>query len=262
MEEIVTVAGIAAGGVYVAQKVFGPSLDTIGAQLADLVDFRKRNAVKIAEYADRFGGSESEYVHPRVAQRFVEDLSWLDDDLMQRYAGGLLAASRSEGGEDDRSIRYLNTVSDMTKAEIRLHFLIFRGYYEAFKAQGGLNDQPAFWNFKLRAPFVETCELMFPGRRDWNEMYAELTETLAGLAQLGLVLELTTAVQAPRLPGDTRSSHPVAEIRMTAGGTQLGALLFLQARGAHTSNPHSIASIELPAFDPTEPRLTSAELVR
>jgi len=45
---------------------------------------------------------------------------------MAEYLGGVLAASRSRGGRDDRAIAWSNLVTSLSSVQVRAHFLLYR----------------------------------------------------------------------------------------------------------------------------------------
>jgi len=110
-------------------RVVGPSLDKIGEVLAGYTEFRLRNVARIVNIAERKGAdceAEAGAVSPRVAHRLLEEGSYCDDELMAEYFGGLLGASRSTSGRDDRAAMWTAAVASMSAIEVRAHYLLYR----------------------------------------------------------------------------------------------------------------------------------------
>ena len=102
--------GAAAYGLKLLNDVAGPSAKMFGSVLSEWVEYRRRNFLRIGETASRLIGSDAGpgEIHPRVVHRILEEATWLDDDVMQSYAGGMLAASRTPDGREERGAYYVN----------------------------------------------------------------------------------------------------------------------------------------------------------
>ncbi|NKV95021.1 hypothetical protein GS938_20085 [Rhodococcus hoagii] len=121
------VAGGVVTGALLLRKVFGPSIESVGDVLSQWTERRMMNALKIAEKADRRLADDqgSGEVHMRVANKIIEDGSWISDDVHQEYMAGLVAVSRSDGGEDDSAFYYVDLISRLTSSQIRLHCAMY-----------------------------------------------------------------------------------------------------------------------------------------
>ena len=118
---------------WAGRKVIGPVLDQIGDDLADRYsDYRANNARRICETAERKLGdraSEEGQVPPRVVKAVLDEGSWSEAEVMAEYFGGILAASRTPDGTDDRGASLADLVSRLSTHDVYLHYLI----YEAFR---------------------------------------------------------------------------------------------------------------------------------
>lgn len=263
MDEMLTTVGVIGAALWGGRKVVGPYFDMVGKNLAEMGDWRRGNAIKIAEHARTFsevnGTPDDSAVHPRIAERLVNSLSWIDDELMLRYSGGVLAAARSDGEDDDRAIRYLNLVSDMTRNETRLHFLLYRVLYESLQSTGGFNGAPA-WRFRFEVPFTDVASSLFPRSTEMDEVdqYYALREALEGLGQHGLLNTGMMVLGASEERHNPDGTAAAEDVRLQINATELGVLLFLHARGASTSEYAALGSRTLAPFVPEEPLLTHA----
>lgn len=119
------------------KRVLGPAADEIGEALARYSSFRLRNVGRIVEKADQKSSADGE-VPPRVAHRILDDGSYCDDELMAEYLGGVMAASKTPGGRDDRGVSWSATVSDMSSLQIRAHFLLYREWARLLRGRPDL----------------------------------------------------------------------------------------------------------------------------
>lgn len=109
----------------------GPSLYKIGRAFGDFTDYRIRNVLRIGEKAARkVDVEEPGSVHPRVAQRILEDGSWIDDPVAQEYLAGLLAGARTAAGDDDSAAYFVNLVASLSSTQIRVHHAIYAAIRE------------------------------------------------------------------------------------------------------------------------------------
>jgi hypothetical protein len=116
------------GTARVGQRIFGPTLDVVGAALAQYTEYRLRNVGRIMRHAERALGTRVEEpgtVPPRVAATVLEQGSWIDDEVMAEYFGGILASSRTETGGDDRGAAWAQLVARMSRFQIRAHYLLY-----------------------------------------------------------------------------------------------------------------------------------------
>jgi len=126
-------AGAGALGLY---WTLGPSIKAVGNSFGQWTEYRMNNLLRIGEkvsarresQVDLDDGSPRD-VHPRLAADFIENSSWVDDDLHQEYFAGLIAV---EKGQSDDGLFYSRVISGLTASQVRLHFLIYRAYEGSF----------------------------------------------------------------------------------------------------------------------------------
>lgn len=116
---------IALPGEWAIQKAFGPALEEIGEDFRKLYKYGRDNIVLRAyrKIQDTEDGLESNI---RVTRDVLWNGALSHDDVCAEYFGGVLAASRSEGGEDDSAINYIDTIKSMSSSQLRLHYFINR----------------------------------------------------------------------------------------------------------------------------------------
>lgn len=253
--------------------VIGPSAKNLGEILRDLQDYRLRNWLKIAKASERAGGvvPAGSSVHPRVAEQIITQSTWLDDDVMQAYAGGLLAASRSENGADDRGAYYVRILNGLTSTQTRLHFLIYSELYRNMYRTPGESSVREIWEWRrvrLTLPVQSLAEALFPlgdgydssdgpldfyqGKRNVAKDYRRITEALHALRRDLLVADYFES-KAP--PGTQGGFAPIKDMEFEVGGSELGLALFCWAHGYDFSDPATVFVNTLPEFDPPGPKL-------
>src|SRR5688572_17872133 len=93
--------GVASWAIY---KLVGPAAEEVADAARRWTANRTRNIGRVLEIAAEEAGDELDrpaQVHPRVAHRLLDEGSYCEDEVMQRYLAGMLRASRTETGEDD-----------------------------------------------------------------------------------------------------------------------------------------------------------------
>jgi hypothetical protein len=118
--------------------VLGPSADAVGEAIAHYTGFRLRNVRRIVERAAARSSSQDAGgpVNLRVAHVLLEDGSYCDDELMATYLGGLLAASRSPQGRDDRAVAWSKIVTSLSSLQVRAHYLLYREWAARLRIVG------------------------------------------------------------------------------------------------------------------------------
>ena len=84
---------------------------------------------QLAERRERVG-----VLNPRVLHGVITEGSLCDDELTKLYFAGLLTSSLSPDGTDDRSLRYMNIVRQLSRSEIAIHHLAYKTLRLAFRA--------------------------------------------------------------------------------------------------------------------------------
>jgi hypothetical protein len=121
-------AGRAAIAPTLLARVLGSSADAVGDDLRHYTQYRLGNAERIVERAAARSRSldNGSSVNLRVAHVLLADGSYCDDELMADYLGGLLAASCTPKGRDDRAVAWSKLISSLSSLQIRAHYLLYR----------------------------------------------------------------------------------------------------------------------------------------
>ena len=122
-------------------RIFGPSADAIGEALGRYTTYRLRNIGRIVNRADAKSNDMPDrgIANPRVSHVLLEEGSYCDSDIMVDYLGGVLAASRTPAGRDDRAVAWSNLVTSLSSLQIRAHYLLYREWAERLHGIQDLN---------------------------------------------------------------------------------------------------------------------------
>lgn len=128
MVEPGTVAAITSAPLVL--KVLGPTADYLGESTRDWTERRAHNVRSVFERAGRKLGDalhESGTVPPRVLKGVLQEGQFAEDALMAEYLGGVLAASRTPSGGDDRPAAMSALIGRLSTAQLRFHYLVYAG---------------------------------------------------------------------------------------------------------------------------------------
>lgn len=242
--------GASAAGLAV---VLGPSLRSVGKVLGDWSDYRLRNLFSIGDKARRQLGNapEAGQVHPRVAHRVIEEGSWVDDDVMQEYLAGMLRASRTPTGGDDRAAYYVNLLASLTANQVRLHHAIYDAL-AAHKRPGDLDiaNTGRVHEISVRAPLSSASVLL--SNPHGAEDVDLVDGAVLGLYGEGLVGDGLAVGTPENLAGaGTAVTEPTCLVLPSA----VGALLYLWGRGLPTARADDLGRRPIRPLDPPGPVL-------
>lgn len=123
-EDLALVTAGVAGAAYVAQKLFGKTLEEMGD---DLNKVYKANRDRLLAKAAKKVTDPNDGAMPNL--RVARDIIWngavTDDEVCAEYFGGLLAASRSPDGKDDSALIYVDCIKALSAKQLHLHFVIY-----------------------------------------------------------------------------------------------------------------------------------------
>lgn len=111
-------------GEWALEKILGPTFDQIGDDIQSLyvkgiklvTDRARKKIVNLDDGAR---------ANLRVSRDVFFNGSFSDDEISAEYFGGVLAASRSLDGKDDKAIFYLDIIKSLSSTQLKLHYLIF-----------------------------------------------------------------------------------------------------------------------------------------
>lgn len=142
MPDVPAITG-AVSTTWAGRKVLGPTLDKMGEQLRDRYSkFSEQNLTQIVMRAERLISGDADKpgeFSPRVLLKVLDEGAWCEAPVMAEYFGGILAASRSEDGRDDRGTSWASLVARLASFDISMHYLIYDSFRGLFVGTPGLN---------------------------------------------------------------------------------------------------------------------------
>lgn len=170
-------------------RIFGPSADAIGEALGRYTTYRLRNVGRIVNRADvKSGhGPNQGMANPRVSHVLLEEGSYCDNEVMVDYLGGVLAASRTPDGRDDRAVAWSNLVTSLSSLQVRAHYLLYREWAARLHDLNDLNlgvdggRSQALMQIELEEFYkvlVDESDV---------ELSAALSHSIVGLVRVGLL---------------------------------------------------------------------------
>ena len=130
-------AGLAVlGSKDILLKLLGPTAEYIGDEAKGLVQKCNINLDNIFRKAINKLGSKIEkpgQVNSRVLKHVIDEGRFCEDELSAEYFGGMLAASRSKNGNDDRALPLLAVVKRMSSYQLKTHYLIYKTINKFFE---------------------------------------------------------------------------------------------------------------------------------
>lgn len=157
--------------VWAAYRVFGPSLGVFGRALESLSERYSERLLRIVERAEAKLGDKADEegaVSPRVVHKVLTDGVFSDDPVVHDYFAGMLVASRTEDGEDDSAIPYVQMLARLSSDAIRLHYLLYRAVREALAGGWSLGSEfgRAAAQFHIVSDRVQAVVPARPGHLD------------------------------------------------------------------------------------------------
>ena len=109
-------------------KMLGPTADYLGGELKNFVVKCNINLDNVFVKAKEKLGSrlnEPGQVNVRVLKNIIEEGRFCEDELIAEYLGGVLASSKSADGRDDRGIKLISYIKNLSSYQLRFHFIYY-----------------------------------------------------------------------------------------------------------------------------------------
>jgi hypothetical protein len=204
-------------------RIFGPSADAVGEALGRYTTYRLRNVGRIVNRADTKSGGTTDrgIANPRVAHVLLEEGSYCDNEVMVDYLGGVLAASRTPSGRDDRAVAWSNLVTSLSSLQVRAHYLLYREWaarlhgLEDFNIGVDAGRSSAVMQVELQ----EFCSLLIGG--DDINVNNALSHAIVGLVRVGLLADGYAFGPSSQVPGINTEFEHVLCVRPSLMGVEL-----------------------------------------
>jgi len=189
--------GIMVAGGYVGKevltRVIGPSLDYIGQELRLFTERRFESLRRIAEKADEKLGArrdEAGTVPPRLLSSLLLEGSYAEDTVAVDYYAGVLAASRTPDGKDDRGLRAASMIARLSSFQLRAHYLIYSTIHHELHGKGlGLHTGDDRQRARVWMPIEAFAEAMNVHEETLDQATAILEHAVSGLCTDDLITE-------------------------------------------------------------------------
>jgi hypothetical protein len=133
----------AVSAAWAGRKILGPTLNKMGEQLRERYSaFSAGNLSRVIDLAEAKLGQRKDQpgeFSPRVLLKIFDEAAWCDAPVMAEYFGGILAASRSDDGSDDRGASWASFVSRLASFDVYLHYLCFDAFRTLYVGETQLN---------------------------------------------------------------------------------------------------------------------------
>ena len=199
MADPFTAIGIGAAayaGKDVVTKLLGPTADYLGEGLREIVKRRSETLKKIFKSAIQKVGERIEepgMVPPKILKGIISDGSFATDDVEIEYFAGILAASRTTDGRDDRGVRALKTIQSMSSDQIRTHYILYSCIATCYyRDKTNINDKPQTDKLQILVGFESYLRELGVLKNEDNAEYQHkiidaISHSLFGLMDDGLI---------------------------------------------------------------------------
>jgi len=143
----------ALGGLGVARRVLGPSLDEVGEGLRRLTERRLANVGRVVQIANKKSKTQDEDAAPnfRAAESILREAMVADSGIVADYLGGVLASARSDGSDD--AVAWTSLIGRMSSRELLLHYALYAGIRVAALGHTDINIMDSPGRERLRSLF-------------------------------------------------------------------------------------------------------------
>ncbi len=116
---------------WAIKKVLGPTFDNLGLDIRAGYEKTKEKIFKSAEKKLKPNQNIGK-ANLRIAWDIVTQASFTESEIGAEYFGGILAASKTEDGQDDTGIYYLNITKSLSSKQLYLHYLLYKSLNNLF----------------------------------------------------------------------------------------------------------------------------------
>jgi hypothetical protein len=122
-------------GEWAVQRLLGPTLDEVGADLRNVYE-AARNKLLNAALRKTPNIEDGKRANIRVAHGVLTGGAFSDSEICAEYFGGILAASRTEDGHDDDAIQFVEVTKSLSSKQLHLHYVIYNSLNKLFVSKG------------------------------------------------------------------------------------------------------------------------------
>lgn len=189
--ETITQLGILGGSASVALKILGPTADYLGEGLKSWTKTRGDNLARIFDSAANKLGDDINAeggISPRVLKGVLTEGSYIDDEIMAEYFGGVLATSKMLASRDDRGAYINEILSRLSSYQVRAHYLIYSALKDLYDGSDEHLSLPKNRDdLKFFIPDSSFFESMDFNDDEMKNVQALMSHILEGLTREGLI---------------------------------------------------------------------------
>lgn len=119
------------------EKIFGPTCEYLGGEIKAIIEKRIKNLTNILEKTEQHidekkinGG----FISPRIINEFINQGSFIEDELIQNYFAGVLASSKNPNG-DEGGLFYLDLIRKLSALDIKIHYVLYSALRKQYSSQ-------------------------------------------------------------------------------------------------------------------------------
>lgn len=245
MADIGPEAAAVASGALVLRQLFGPSVREVGEAMRRWTELRLRNVGRVVENAaEKLGDpDEAGEVNTRVAMHILEEGSYSDDPIVVDYLGGVLAASKTSDGFDDRGTAWTAMIGRLPAIALRTHYVLYRTLRDALVGQDlNLGDGTvAGSRGRMFLPY-RVWHVAMDLREESADVWAKYSETVWLLHREGLIGDTFRFGGSDHVKSEVPG---VEESGLVWVPSAPGIWLFMWAHGYRTAQVNDVLSPEL-----------------
>ena len=158
---------------WVLKALFGPLFLEIGEDLKKAYIAARQKHIDAA-YKKLRNPNDGKKANLRIVGEVFRSGAFADDEICAEYFGGVLAASRSEDGKDDRNIQFVTTIKSMSSSQLRLHYFIYTRLNQLLCESGQCINVGLSTEIQAKKVYFSTVELQALGvhpETDFNVLY-------------------------------------------------------------------------------------------
>lgn len=248
VKHIVTVGASVWGSKELVGKVLGPTAEYLGGEIRNFAAKCNINISQVFVTAARKLGSrldEPGQVNPRVLKGVLNEAAFAENEVASEYFGGVLAASRSADGVDDRGVAFVGLVRDLSTSQLRFHYLCYSWLRDLFLSRQLEIGLPSDRRKMRLFISIEAFHATMGPEEAQDERSSLVDHCILGLARQGLI-DSSYVYGSIDHVRSAWAKAPSAGMVITP--TPFGAELFLWAHGWGTRSVNELLSPQL-AFE-------------
>lgn len=121
----------AGAALMLSKKLLGKTFDVVSVDISKLYE---KGRDKIIEKTTNKVSDENDgkSTNLRVTRDVFWNGSFTDEAICAEYFGGILASSRSEDGQDDTGVYYVDLIKSLSSSQLKLHYVIYLSLNKLF----------------------------------------------------------------------------------------------------------------------------------